>query len=201
MTSDGNYPVHTSQEREYVCGRGSFENGECPRIHSDTGRDLVVHLLSQLVVVFSTAVSAAVLYLSLRKAAREVRIRPAFEWARIALGIGGALLIGIIVGVQTPQILAIGAVVAGGAIGYFQGQQTIVSIRDSKLWAKRTIWGIALWSGGLIAMQLAGLGSRTGLFRIGQAISFFSMAVALGLILGRPGARIPESGTPVEEPA
>lgn len=160
-----------------------------------------MHLLSQLVVVFSTAVSAAVLYLSLRKAAREVRIRPAFEWARIALGIGGALLIGIIVGVQTPQILAIGAVVAGGAIGYFQGQQTIVSIRDSKLWAKRTIWGIALWSGGLIAMQLAGLGSRTGLFRIGQAISFFSMAVALGLILGRPGARIPESGTPVEEPA
>jgi hypothetical protein len=167
----------------------------------ERGRDPGLELFSKLVVILSTAISAAVLFLSLRKAASEVRIRPAFEWARIALGIGGALLIGMIVGVQTSQVLAIGAIVTGGAIGYFQGQQTIVSIRDSKLWAKRTIWGIALWSGGLIAMQLAGLGSRTGLFRIGQAISFFSMSVALGLIIGRPGARIPESGTPVEEPA
>ncbi len=179
----------------------SFENGERPRIHSDEGRDLVVHLLSQLVVVFSTAVSAAVLYLSLRRAAREVRIRASFEWARIVLGIGGAFIVGVVVGVQTPQALAVAAIVAGGSIGYFQGQQTIVSIRDSKPWAKRTIWGIALWSAGLIAMQLAGLGSKTGLFRLGQAISFFSMSVALGLIVGRPETRIPEPGAPVEEPA
>ncbi|MCP3938638.1 MAG: hypothetical protein GY708_25090 [Actinomycetia bacterium] len=141
--------------------------------------------LSRVVVVVSIAFSVTVLFLTLSKAKRESRIRHWIEYARVAVGLGGAVLLGVIVGVQTPLVLAVAAVVVGIAIGYFQGQQTTVSIRESKLWAKRTMWGIAVWAAGLVAMQVAGLGSRTGIFRLGQAISMFSISVGLGLIVGR----------------
>ena len=160
-----------------------------------------MEILSKVVVVLASLLSAVVLLVSLRLANREVRVRAGLEWARIAVGIGGAVLLGVIVGVQTPWLLAIAAIAIGGVIGYMQGLQTIVSIRESKLWAKRTIWGIALWSAGLIAMQLAGLGSRTGMFKIGQTISLFSMSIALGLIIGRPRDATPKPVVPAQDPS
>lgn len=142
-------------------------------------------MFSRVVVVLSTAFSVTVLFLTLSKAARETRIRHWIEYARVAVGLGGALLLGVIVGVQTPPLIAVAAVAGGSAVGYFQGQQTTVSIRESNLWATRTMWGILVWAAGLIAMQVAGLGSRTGIFQLGQAISMFSISVGLGLIVGR----------------
>ncbi len=141
--------------------------------------------LSRIVVIVSAGFSALVLFLSLRKASKEVRVRPGLEWARVGVGVGGVLIMGVIVGTQTPVPLAVGAVFVGATIGFFQGQQIVVTLRDSQLWAQRTVWGIALFSAGLVAMQLAGLSSRTGLFRFGQAVSYFSIAVGIGLIAGR----------------
>ncbi|MCP4962244.1 MAG: hypothetical protein GY925_23620 [Actinomycetia bacterium] len=150
-------------------------------------------LLSKIIVIVSAGVSVAALVVALRAAAREVRIRRWLEVTRVAVGLGGVLLMGAITGVQTAAGLAIGAVAAGGLVGFIQGRQTIVSIRDSKLWAKRTVWGIVVFAAGLIAMQLAGLGSRTGAFRFGQAVALFSISVGIGLALGRPA---PSSATP-----
>ncbi|MFQ5554208.1 MAG: hypothetical protein ACE5GC_02410, partial [Acidimicrobiia bacterium] len=132
-------------------------------------------------------VSAGSILLVVRVARRQARIRPGFDVARVVLGIGSAIVLGLVTAVQTPGWLAVVAVGAGAALGYFQGGQLQVTIRDGSGFATRTMLGIVLWGGGLLAMQAAGLASRTGVFRLGQALAFFSIAITVGLMAGRSG--------------
>ncbi len=145
--------------------------------------------LSKVIVILSTGLSLTVMFFALRGAASEVRIRVRLEWARVAVGVGGVVIMGVIVGAHTPLVTAVIVIGGGGLAGFVQGQQIVVSQRETQLWAKRTVWGIILWSAGLIGMQLAGLGARTGVFRVGQAIALFSISVGLGVMAGR---RAPE---------
>ncbi|MCP3857605.1 MAG: hypothetical protein GY698_23245, partial [Actinomycetia bacterium] len=92
---------------------------------------------------------------------------------------------GSITGASTPVGIALLCAVGGLAVGFWQGRETVVRLIDGELFAKRTLIGVVLWSGGLAGMQLAGLGNRSGLFSVGQAIGIFSMSTTVGLVVGR----------------
>ena len=141
--------------------------------------------VTQLIVLISSALSGAILTYTLSRAGKESKIRPAFEWARAALGLTTLLVMGWLIGTHTEPVLAVAAVAVGGVLGISQGRQTVVTVKPDGLWATRTLWGIIFWSIGLIAMQLAGLSTRTGTFKFGQAITMFSVAVTVGMIFGR----------------
>lgn len=135
--------------------------------------------------VLAAGLSLLILVLTLRTARSVSRVSDRSDVLKIIVGGGGALVMGAIAGTSTPVAAMVGAVAAGGALGWYQGQQIDMGVRDGKVVARRTALGAGLWAGGLIAMQVAGLGSRVQVFKVGQAIAIFSVAVTAGLIAGR----------------
>ncbi|MEZ5175613.1 MAG: hypothetical protein R2823_05345 [Acidimicrobiia bacterium] len=124
---------------------------------------------------------------TLRTAKRPTRIRNGFDIAKLVITAGVIVFMGVIVGVQTPLALAVGASMVGLVVGLLQGRNLTVEFRDNKVYAVRTMVGIAVWAAGLVAMQSAGIINRTGVFRVGQGIALFGAFVTLGLIFGRSG--------------
>ncbi len=122
---------------------------------------------------------------TLRTAKRPTRIRTGFDITKLVITAGVIIFMGVIVGVQTPLVLALGAAGLGFIIGLLQGRGLNVEFRDDKVYAIRTMFGIGVWAAGLVAMQTAGIVNRTGVFRVGQAIALFGAFVTLGIILGR----------------
>ncbi len=141
--------------------------------------------LGLLLMVVGLLVTAGMLFLTLRVARRETRIRPGLDIARLVIGAGAVVVMGAIVGVQTPLVLAALAIAAGFVVGFAQGRGLEISFRDGTLFARRTLVGLAVWVVGIVAMQSAGLLNRTGVWRIGQIIAVFGVFTALGLLAGR----------------
>ena len=149
-------------------------------------------------IVVSIALSAVLVWLTLRTAHREIRVRPAFEVTRILVGGVALVAMGAVTGVQTPWWLAGFAAVAGVGVGLAQGFRLDVTLRNGELFARRTTSAVAIWVVGLIGMQLAGLLSQSGVFRVGQAIGVFGIAVVAGVMLGRSQpARRARLGVPI----
>jgi len=144
-------------------------------------------VLSRTLMVIGIAFTLVTVLLTLRTAKRESRVRPGFDIARLVIGAGALLVMGTIVGVQTPVALAALGIAAGAVVGFAQGRRLEISLRDGRVFARRTLIGIAVWVAGIIAMQGAGLLNRTGVFRIGQTVAVFGVFTTLGLLIGRSG--------------
>lgn len=141
--------------------------------------------LTQILTTASIVLTLALLAWSLSKGLRRSRLRPVFDIVRIVVQIAVVVTIPMLTGVTTPTTMLLGAVALGGAVGFFQGQHLEVAIEGKKIFVNRSIVGFVIWGGGLILMQAAGLANRTGLVQIGQGISWLSIGIAVGLLLGR----------------
>ncbi len=136
------------------------------------------------VAIAGTAVAVA---LTLKMGFKSMPIRPVFDWARLGVQAGLAVLIPVASGVTTPLALIVGAVPVGVLVGFMQGQQLDVRVENAKLVAQRSATGFAIWGGGIVLVQIAAVASRSGLVQIGLGISWFSIGIGLGLIGGRAG--------------
>jgi len=138
-----------------------------------------------LLTYVSIAVTLALLLWSLSKGLKRTRLRAGFDAARIVIQIAVAVAIPLITGVTTPAPLIIGASVLGLALGFEQGQRLRVECERDSVFVSRSVAGLVVWGVGLLLMQGAGLANRTGLLQLGQAITWFSVGIAVGLMIGR----------------
>ncbi|MFV1992108.1 MAG: hypothetical protein ACC652_15355, partial [Acidimicrobiales bacterium] len=137
------------------------------------------------VMVAGAGLSVLVTAFALLTARRAARVRSGFEVARVVLGLGTVFVLAAVTGVSTSASLIALAGAAGLAFGFVQGRSLVVELRDERIFATRSLLGVGVWAVGLVAMQLAGLGSRTGLFALGQAVAIFSVAMLIGVMWGR----------------
>lgn len=151
----------------------------------DHTSDFGASLLPRILVIGGIVFTAVTLLLTLRTAKRESRVRPGMDIGRIVIGAVALVVMGVFTGVQTPLLLAFAGIVAGALVGYFQGTGLEVFFKEGRLSSRRTLIAIAVWAAGIVAMQVAGLLNRTGVFRIGQTIALFGIFTGLGLFIGR----------------
>lgn len=154
--------------------------------------------LSQIITVTSVVLSVLSLSFALSKARALLPLRPVFDYARLALQTVAVLAMASLSGVSTAPTLLLGAALLGGGLGYFQGASIEVSVDAGRVWLRRSLVGVAIWGGGLVLMQVAGLANRAGVVRLGQAIAWFSIGLTVGLLIGRQprvGAAIRTLGT------
>lgn len=135
--------------------------------------------------IVATAVSAALLLRSLRRGRAPAVVRQVFDAARGVVQLAAVVAIVVITGVRSPLPLLLIAVGVGLATGAFIGSTLQLELRERRVFARRSIVGAAVWGGGLMVAQLAGIADRAGVFRVGQAISWFGLAVAIGTFAGR----------------
>ncbi len=135
--------------------------------------------------VAATVLSACGVVVAIVMARKEARVRPGFDGLRLLLTAGGIAVMAAVTAVSTPAAFVALAVVGGTSIGWAQGRATTVRIVDGRAMARRSAMGIGLFGAGMLVMQISGLMSRAGVFRIGQAISYFSAALAAGVLFGR----------------
>jgi hypothetical protein len=135
--------------------------------------------------IVGTAVSAALLLRSLRKGRAPAVVRQVFDAARSVLQLAAVVAVVVITGVRSPLPLLLIAVGVGLAAGSFIGSTLQLELREQRIFARRSIIGATVWGTGLVVAQLAGIADRTGAFRVGQAISWFGLAVAIGTFAGR----------------
>ncbi len=129
-----------------------------------------------------TVASLAVAVLFARKASR---IRVGFDVARAAVGVVAILAMAAITHVTTPLFAVVLAIAGGLALGFTQGTTLEVSRTERGWFARRSPVGIVLWGAGIVAMQAAGIASRTGIVKIGQTLAWFSVCLGIGLLVGR----------------
>lgn len=143
--------------------------------------------LARTLVVLLASLSAVALVLTAASGWRAARIRVGFDVIRIAVGLAALVAMSAIAGIQTPAALAAAVALAGFVLGIAQGRATRVEIHNGQPYGRRSPAGLAVWGLGLVGMQLAGLGSRVAVFRIGQAAGIFGVALMLGVFVGRSG--------------
>lgn len=141
--------------------------------------------MRQALTFLGIAVSAALLVRSLRRARRPMIVREFFDAVRHVLQIAAAVAVVVITGVHASTPLLAGSLVAGLGFGFVAGSSLVLEARELRIYAARSVIGAAIWGVGLVVAQCAGLAARTGLFRIGQAVSWFGVATAIGTFLGR----------------
>lgn len=144
--------------------------------------------VTQILTTASILLTVLMLGLSLWKGLNRSRLRPTLDVLRIVIQSSVAVAIPLITGVTTEPAFIVGPAVGGLALGVLQGQRLLVEVDESQLYARRSKVGFLLWGAGLVLMQGAGLANRTGLVEIGQAVTWFSIGVSVGLVLGRTRA-------------
>lgn len=135
--------------------------------------------------IVGTAVSAALLLRSLRNGRAPAVVRQVFDAARGVLQLAAVVAVVVITGVRSPLPLLLIAVGVGLATGALIGSTLQLEVRERRIFARRSIVGATVWGAGLVVAQLAGIADRAGAFRVGQAISWFGLAVAIGTFAGR----------------
>ena len=80
-------------------------------------------------------------------------------------------------------------------IGTLQGRNLTVRSTPKGLYAKRTAIAVFAFIAGLAVTQVAGYLKRTGAIQVGVAMTVLSVAVAIGLLVGRrPQVRAAKAG-------
>lgn len=147
----------------------------------------------QAIVIVTSIISVLALLLAIVTARLERPINVGRDVLRIVLAATSIGAMSAITGVTTPIAAAAGAAALGLLAGVVQGLATEVREHDGRLWFRRGLLGAAVFIVGMIGMQAAGIGSRTGVFKVGQAIAIFSACSLVGVMIGRaPKARRPQ---------
>ena len=143
--------------------------------------------LTEIITAVSIALTIALLVFTLWKGLKRARLRPLLDVARVVLQAATAVAIPLITGVTTAAGLVLASLAIGLVLGLLQGGRLELEVDDDRLYATRSSVGFAIWGIGLVLMQGAGLANRTGLVEIGQAVTWLSIGITAGLILGRHG--------------
>ena len=125
---------------------------------------------------------------------RQTRIRPAWDYARLAITAVTVVVMTVRVGVTTPILTIAGGVAVGLVLGVLQGRNLDVRRTAEGLFAKRNAVAIAVFGIGLVVTQAASLANRANIVSIGLGLSFLSAAMTLGIIAGRR-PRVAAAGT------
>ncbi len=130
-------------------------------------------------------VSVLGIILSIVLVGRESRLKPRFDVARIVIMGAVAAVMTFAIDITTPT-WALGAALGGGiVIGTLQGRNLTVRSTDKGLYARRTTVAVFAFIAGLAVTQVAGYLKRTGAIQVGVAMTVLSVAVAVGLLVGR----------------
>lgn len=143
--------------------------------------DTVLRIVGYLLL----GLSIAGLVVAVRVLRREVPVRTKFDVIRLGISLGSALLITVVLSVDTPPVLVGAALVAGAAVGFLQGQGMNVRFDGDQVFARRSVLAILAWGSGMIVAQGAGLLNRAGTVSVGLAVAYFSAAMVGGTMLGR----------------
>ena len=135
--------------------------------------------------IAAVVLTVAGLAVSIALSRRATRIRPGFDAARVVVSVGAVLVMAAVTGVSTPRGLILVALGTGAGLGFAQGYNLEVEVRDERLFARRGVVGIVLWGVGVIIMQGAGVAAWTGAVRLGQTISYLAIGLTVGLLFGR----------------
>ncbi len=130
---------------------------------------------------------------------RESRVRLPMDILMVWITAGALAGVAVVTGVHTDPLIAGGAGVLGFILGTAQGSQLRVRRDGNRVFARRGAIALAAWGAGLITIQAASLANRENLVEIGQAVSYFGVGGAFGLIVGRETAirRLAPVGTAV----
>lgn len=146
---------------------------------------VVALALPRVVGVGLAIVGAAITIVAIRAASRPSPVRERRDLLRLVLSISGIVAVALIVRVGIAPLWLLGAVAAGGALGWVTGSNLDLRWSDDRLVGVRQPLGIAAYLVGLVGMQLAANLSRTGLLRVGIGLSAFGAALLAGTIAGR----------------
>ena len=123
--------------------------------------------------------------LSIVLVGKESRLRPKFDIARIVIMGAVAAVLTFIIDITTPLWALSAALVGGVVIGTLQGRNLTVRSTAKGLYAKRTAIAIVAFIAGLAVTQVAGYLKQVGAIQVGVAMTVLSVAVAVGLMVGR----------------
>lgn len=143
--------------------------------------------IQQVLVVVAIIVSIAALGYALAKARQALPVRPLFDGLRLIVQIAAVVAMARLSGVTTAFELLVGAGLLGVGLGALQGNASEAWIEQGKTWSRRSPLAIAIWGGGLVLMQAAGLANRAGLVQVGQAVAWMSIGATIGMLIGRQG--------------
>ena len=146
-----------------------------------------VNTLTRAITIGAVALTVLGLLLAVRAARKQARIRTWLDLARLAITVAAVLFMSLAMAVATPGWLAGGALALGVLIGLLQGWGVEVHPSPRGLVARRTPWGIGFWALGIITAQVAGMLNRASLVRVGLGLSFLSIGLVAGLVIGRSG--------------
>ena len=142
---------------------------------------IVLRILSGVMLLLSVgALLFAVLVVR-----RESRIVMRRDLIRLIIALATGFLMTWALEVETPPLLIVAALAAGGTLGFLQGRQLVVRFEGETVYARRSAWGIAAWGGGVVLAQLAGVINRIGVAQLGLAATFLGAASIAGLVIGR----------------
>lgn len=141
--------------------------------------------VTQIITAASIVLTVLMLGFSLWKGLRRARLRPLFDITRVVIQSAIAVAVPVLTNVVSPAYMVLGPALVGLALGLLQGQRLKVEIDQARLYATRSMVGFMIWGAGLVLMQGAGLANRSGLVEIGQAVTWLSIGISVGLILGR----------------
>nr|MDJ0499244.1 hypothetical protein [Acidimicrobiia bacterium] len=143
--------------------------------------DVVIRIASGLLLLLSVAA----LVLAILFVRRETRIVIRRDVVRLIIAAATVLVMNAVLDIATPAWTIALAIVLGGGLGVLQGRQLTVRTEGDRMYAQRTVWGVAAWGTGTVLLQLAGVINRAGLANIGLAAGFFGAATVAGMLVGR----------------
>jgi hypothetical protein len=155
---------------------------EAPEVGAASGGSAWLWRTIAVLGLVLSVLSLAVTFLLIQ---RETRVRPKFDVFRIICTLIVAAAMMLIFSKGAP-LWAVGlALVLGAGLGYWQGSNLVVRLSSRGVFAKRNAWAIGAFAAGIVISQVAGLLNRTGVVALGIALTFFSAALAVGLLVGR----------------
>ncbi|GMR02186.1 MAG: hypothetical protein BMS9Abin20_0514 [Acidimicrobiia bacterium] len=139
----------------------------------------------QALAIIAAALTALSLLLMLRTWRKETRVRTWLDSTRLV--ITAATIAGMIVllSVATPVWLGAAAFLIGLFVGLGQGRGLKIRFTERGPVSRRTVLGLLATGVGIVTIQVASTLNRAGIVRIGLTVSFISLGIMLGLIVGR----------------
>lgn len=149
--------------------------------------DEVLRALSVLLIVLTVLVG--IFAVSSAVGPRPVRVGR--ELLSVALGMAGAVVVGVVSSVGSSPAVLVTAAAVGVVVGSVRGRSLEVYVEDGRTLARGTPITVGLFALGMVVVQAAALASRSGVLRLGQAGTVFTLGVGLGVIAGRGSTKRP----------